>query len=220
MRLGYSRVGEIAGLSRERFMNPERVGMPDIDIDFEYRHRDRVIDYVYRRYGHDHVARVATYNTFHARSALRSLGKALGFSEEELDPLAKRIPHYACADQIRPLMTVLPELQGSPLGEPRYQLLLDSCEKLAGFPRFLGMHLGGVVISDVPLINLTPLQKSGLGPVICQFDMLNNQPMGFYPPRVIGNEARRRGIVLLPMDINISGIDFTVEIMEEGKEAI
>jgi error-prone DNA polymerase len=175
-------ITEVDSLERdllfERFMNPERVGMPDIDIDFEYRHRDRVIDYVYQRYGHDHVARVATYNTFRARSALRSLGKALGFSEEELDPLAKRLPHYACADQIRPLMTVLPELRNSPLEEPRYQLLLDACEKLAGFPRFLGMHLGGVVISDIPLINLTPLQKSGLGPVICQFDKDDVEDLG------------------------------------------
>jgi error-prone DNA polymerase len=166
------------GLLFERFMNPERVGMPDIDIDFEYRHREQMIDYIYQRYGSEHVARVATYNTFRARSALRSLGKALGFGEKDLDPLAKRLPHYACADQIRPLMTVLPELQNISLSEPRYQLLLDCCEKLAGFPRFLGMHLGGLVISDVPLITLTPLQKSGLGPIICQFDKDDVEDLG------------------------------------------
>lgn len=166
------------GLLFERFMNPERVGMPDIDIDFEYRRRDEVIDYIYRRYRSEYVARVATYNTFRARSALRSLGKALGLGEEELDPLAKKLPHYACADQIRSLLAVLPELQNSPLHDERYRLLLDSCEKLAGFPRFLGMHLGGVIISDVPLINLTPLQKSGLGPVICQFDKDDVEDLG------------------------------------------
>lgn len=166
------------GLLFERFMNPERVGMPDIDVDFESRYRDRVIDYVYNKYGSEHVARVATYNTFRARSALRELGKALGFPEAELDPLCKRLPHYANADQIRALMGHLPELKSSPLQEPRYKLLLDCCEKLAGFPRFLGMHLGGLVISDIPITQLTPLQQSALGPVISQFDKDDIEDLG------------------------------------------
>ncbi|MCX5779781.1 MAG: DNA polymerase III subunit alpha, partial [Firmicutes bacterium] len=113
------------GLLFERFMNPERVGMPDIDIDFESRHRDKVIDYVYKKYGAEHVARVATYNCFRARSALRELGKALGFPESELGPLCKRMPFYARADQIRPLLSRLPELRDSPLHEDRFGLLLD-----------------------------------------------------------------------------------------------
>ncbi|MCX5780839.1 MAG: DNA polymerase III subunit alpha, partial [Firmicutes bacterium] len=166
------------GLLFERFMNPERVGMPDIDIDFESRHRDKVIDYVYKKYGAEHVARVATYNCFRARSALRELGKALGFPEAELDPLCKRMPFYARADQIRPLLSRLPELIDSPLHEDRFGLLLDCCDRLAGFPRFLGMHLGGLVISDIPITQLTPLQRSGLGPVISQFDKDDIEGLG------------------------------------------
>ncbi|HEX3010657.1 MAG TPA: DNA polymerase III subunit alpha [Syntrophomonadaceae bacterium] len=166
------------GLLFERFMNPERVGMPDIDVDFESRYRDKVVDYVYKKYGSDHVARVATYNTFRARSALRDLGKALGFPETELGPLCKRLPFYAHADQIRALLKCLPELRDSPLQDSRYGLLLDCCEKLAGFPRFLGMHLGGMVISDIPIIQLTPLQKSALGPVISQFDKDDIEELG------------------------------------------
>lgn len=177
--LGITEVDSLArGLLFERFMNPERVGMPDIDIDFESRSRDQVIDYVYKKYGSDYVARVATYNTFRARSALRELGKALGFPETELDPLCKRMPFYARADQIRALINKLPELKDSPLHEPRFELLLECCDRLAGFPRFLGMHLGGLVISDIPINRLTPLQQSGLGPVISQFDKEDIEGLG------------------------------------------
>lgn len=177
--LGITEVDSLQrGLLFERFMNPERVGMPDIDIDFESRYRDQVIEYVYRKYGSEYVARVATYNTFRARSALRELGKALGFPEVELDPLCKRMPFYARADQIRALLQRLPELRDSPLHQPRYQLLLDCCDRLAGFPRFLGMHLGGLVISDIPITNLTPLQESGMGPVISQFDKDDIEGLG------------------------------------------
>lgn len=166
------------GLLFERFLNPERLGMPDIDIDFESRYRDQVIQYVYQKYGSDHVARVATYNTFRARSAIRELGKALGFAESELNPLCKSMPFYAYADHIRGLMAKLPELKNSPLHDPRYRLLLDCCERLAGFPRFLGMHLGGLVISDVPIRDLSPLQESALGPVISQFDKEDIEELG------------------------------------------
>ena len=165
------------GLLFERFMSPERSQLPDIDIDFEARYRDRVIDYVYKTYGSEQVARVATYNTFKARSAVRDIGKVLGFAEEELSRIAKSLPH-TYADRIRGVLDLLPELQDSPLKEQRFQLLLDVCEHIAGFPRFLSTHLGGLVISDVPLTNFTPLQKSALGPVITQFDKDDVEAMG------------------------------------------
>lgn len=165
------------GLLFERFMSLERRGLPDIDIDFESRHRDKVIDYIYQRYGKDRVARVAAYSTFQARSALREVGKALGFTEEELGPIAKKLPHTH-ADNIRKMITILPELKDSPLHEERYRFLLDVCEKIAGFPRFLGMHLGGVVISGVPLLELTPLQRSALGPVMSHFDKDDVEELG------------------------------------------
>lgn len=165
------------GLLFERFMSLERQGLPDIDIDFESRCRDQVIDYVYQRYGEDRVARVATYSTFQARSALREVGKALGFAEEELGLMARKLPHTH-ADNIRKMMALLPELKNSPLHEERCRFLLDVCEKIAGFPRFLGMHLGGVVISDVPLLELTPLQKSASGPVMSHFDKDDVEELG------------------------------------------
>ncbi len=165
------------GLLFERFMSLGRKGLPDIDVDFESRYRDEVIDYVYRRYGNERVARVATYNTFQAHSAIREIGKALGFAEEELGRIAKKIPHTH-ADNIRKVLTTLPELKNSPLWEERFQLLLDVSERIAGFPRFLGTHLGGVVISNIPLMNLTPLQRSALGPIITQFDKDDVEELG------------------------------------------
>lgn len=165
------------GLLFERFMSPERSQLPDIDIDFEARYRDQVIDYVYQTYGADRVARVATYSTFKARSAVRSIGKAMNLKEEELDLLAKSLPH-TYADRIRAVMEYLPELKNSPLKDQRFELLLDVCEQIAGFPRFLGTHLGGLVISDIPLTNLTPLQSSALGPVITQFDKDDVEALG------------------------------------------
>ncbi len=103
---------------------------------------------------------------------------AFSFPESELDPLCKRMPFYARADQIRSLICKLPELKDSPLHEARFELLLECCDRLAGFPRFLGMHLGGLVISDIPITQLTPLQQSGLGPVISQFDKDDIEGLG------------------------------------------
>ena len=96
------------------------------------------------------MASVCTYNTFRARSALRDIGKALGLPAAELDSLAKRLPHIH-ADQIKDVLPRLPELRDSGLDRKRFELLLDLCEKVAGFPRFLGTHLGGLVISREPL---------------------------------------------------------------------
>lgn len=166
------------GLLFERFMNPARVGLPDIDIDFESHCRNLVIEYLYEQYGRDKVARVAVYSGFRARSALREIGKALGFEADELDRIAKRLPHYSHADDIRQMHKKLPELRNSPLSEKRFQLLLDVCERVAGFPRFLGTHLGGMIISNKALHHFTPLQKSALGPVICQFDKDDVEDLG------------------------------------------
>ena len=175
------RITEVDSLARgllfERFMNPERMGLPDIDIDFEARHRHRVIDYVYQKYGHHRVARVATYNTFQARSAIRDIGKALGFPAEEIKEINHRLP-YTQADNIRNVLSYLPELQDSLLHEQRFQFLLTVCEKIAGFPRFPGMHPGGLVISDIPLLTLTPLQRSALGPLMTQFDKDDVEKLG------------------------------------------
>jgi len=168
--LGITNVDAVArGLLFERFMSLERGEKPDIDIDFDARHRDRVADYVFRKYGADRVASVCTYNTFHARSAVRDLGKAIGVPAVEIERLAKRLP-YAHAGSIPRALASLPELRDSGIPFWKYDRLFSAAEKVAGFPRHLGTHLGGLVVGREPLTTVTPLQRAARGDVVCQFD--------------------------------------------------
>lgn len=168
--LNITEVDSIArGLLFERFLSPERAQCPDIDLDIDSRFRDKVAAYVQDKYGAEYTAHVCTYNTFKARSAWRDLGKAMGFLPEELDSIGKILPHIH-ADHIRQAAENLPELRNSPILSPRYRTLLDLCEKVAGFPRFIGTHLGGVVVSSVPLAEIAPLQPAAKGVTIIQLD--------------------------------------------------
>ena len=177
--LGITEVDSLArGLLFERFMSLERAQKPDIDIDFDARFRDRIFQYVSARYGEDKTAKVCTYSTYRARSAVRELGKALGLPEGELDQAAKRLPYGAYADRIKDMLPLLPELRESNLDKEKFSLLLDLCEKVAGFPRFLGTHLGGVVVSREPLCDITPLQRSAKGEVVTQFDKDDIEELG------------------------------------------
>lgn len=167
------------GLLFERFLNPERAQNPDIDLDFDARCRDRVAEYVYKRFGQDHAAAVCTYSTYLARSAVRELGAALGgFPEEELGHLAKTLP-YMYADRLDWAAENLPELRRDPLWRtPPYRRLFGFCAAAAGLPRFIGTHLGGLLISPVPLLTLTPLQRSAKGVLITQFDKDDIEELG------------------------------------------
>lgn len=157
------------GLLFERFISLERAQKPDIDIDFDSRHRDRVAAYLYRKYGAERVATVCTYNTFRARSAFRDLAKAMDFPAGEIDRLARRLP-YIHADQIDLAVARFPELRASGINSARYQELLTYCAAVAGFPRFIGTHLGGIVVSRCPLADITPLQEAAKGIVVTQYD--------------------------------------------------
>lgn len=158
------------GLLFERFLSLERQQRPDIDLDFDSRYRDRMARYLVEKYGEERVAGVATYSTFRARSAVRALGQALGFSREELDGLARRLPPCLPADAIAGAGKRLPELRDSSLSLERYQRLFDLCAAVAGFPRFLGTHLGGLVVAHRPLSGLVPLTRAAKGIVVTQFD--------------------------------------------------
>ncbi|HWJ02197.1 MAG TPA: DNA polymerase III subunit alpha, partial [Verrucomicrobiae bacterium] len=157
------------GLLFERFMSLERAQKPDIDIDFDSRHRDKVANYIYRKYGADKVATVCTYNTFQARSAIRDIGKAMDFPAPELDRIAKKMP-WLHADGIEEALERFPELRDSGLPWEKYRNLFAACAKVAGFPRFIGTHLGGVVVCREPLAEITPLQEAAKGVVVTQFD--------------------------------------------------
>jgi len=165
------------GLLFERFLSRERAQYPDIDIDFDAARRDEVADYVYRRHGRDRVAAVCTYSTYRARSALRDFGKAFGFDAAAVDRLARRFP-YVPADAVRQACDKFPELREAGLQTARLDRLFAACEMAAGFPRHLGTHLGGLVIGDSPLTDITPLQRSAKGTVVCQFDKEGVEDLG------------------------------------------
>ncbi|MCL6580564.1 MAG: DNA polymerase III subunit alpha, partial [Firmicutes bacterium] len=176
--LGITDVDAVArGLLFERFMSLERGEKPDIDIDFDARYRDEVAGYLVREYGQERVAAVATYNTFHARSAVRDLGRALGFLPEELDRLARRLP-YARTSAIPEALARLPELRDSGIPFWKFERLFAAAEKVGGFPRHLGTHLGGVVVGREPLTEVTPLQMAAKGVVVCQFDKEDVEDLG------------------------------------------
>ncbi|HHY75525.1 MAG TPA: DNA polymerase III subunit alpha [Firmicutes bacterium] len=161
----------------ERFLSLERGEKPDIDVDFDARRRDEVAAYVRKKYGEDHVAAVATYNTFQARSAVRDVGKAMGYSPDEIDLIAKRIPYYLPAAKLTERFDLVPELKGL-LTPKKLKTLLEAAERLAGLPRFLATHLGGLVISRYPITHLSPVQNSAKGVTIVQFDKDDVEDLG------------------------------------------
>lgn len=183
--LGMTSVDPVAhALLFERFLNPERQGMPDIDIDFDSARRDEVLAYVYHRYAADKVAMVGTVNTFNARSALREVAKALALPPAEIDRLAKLMPHTA-ASNIRKAIDTLPELKNFPRGK-LYQEILDICADLDGAPRHLSVHLGGVVVSRDALTDLVPLQWSAKGVIITQYDKDDIEALGLVKMDLLG----------------------------------
>ncbi len=174
-----------ARLLFERFLNPERREMPDIDIDFDSRRRDEMIEYVAKRYGPEHTGMVATINTYNARSAIREVGKALGVPEQLVDRLCSLMP-YIPAGRIRDAIANLPELRGSGFDAAALEELLDICEAIDGFPRHLSVHLGGVVISRDPITNFTPLEVSAKGVIVCQFDKDDIEALGLVKMDMLG----------------------------------
>ncbi len=165
------------GLIFERFLNLERAQKPDIDIDFDARARDRVKEYVRHKYGIEHVATVCTFNTFKARSSVRDVGRVMGISRIDIDRLAKRLPHVH-ADEIEMAIEKYPELCNKDIPFAKYSRLFEICRALAGVPRHIGTHLGGLVVSRVPLVEVSPLETSAGGDVIIQFDKDDVEEIG------------------------------------------
>ena len=152
----------------ERFLNPERVSMPDIDIDFCYNRRDEVIAYVSKKYGADHVSQIITFGTLAARAAIRDVGRALGMSYQEVDVVARAVPQELNITISMALK--LPELKNQYEESAQVRRLVDTAMALEGMPRNVSIHAAGVVITDRPISNYVPLSMSN-GTVVTQFDM-------------------------------------------------
>ncbi len=141
----------------ERFLNPERISMPDLDIDFCYERRQEVIDYVARKYGSDHVAQIITFGTMKARAVVRDVGRALGMSYASVDQVAKAIP-FALDMTLQKAMELSPQLHTMLETDPQVQRLLEMSLTLEGMPRHASTHAAGVLITARPVTEYVPLQ--------------------------------------------------------------
>ena len=158
----------------ERFLNPERVSMPDFDIDFCYNRREEVIDYVKEKYGEDKVAQIVTFGTLATRAAVRDVGRALAMPYSRVDEVAKLVP-FMCQSMDTALASS--ELRSLYEKEDDVKKLLDMSRKLEGMPRHASTHAAGVVITEKPTYEYVPLSYSGTG-VVTQFDMNTDAKLG------------------------------------------
>lgn len=144
-----------------RFLVPGKT--PDIDLDFDAQRRDEVFRHLQEEYGADRVAMACTFHTYLAKSALRDVGKALGLPEETLKFFSKNVSHFLRADRIEDAFSRYPELKPHAAQAQHYRLLFNLCRRIAGFPRHIGTHSSGVVVSRVPLAEIAPVQPTARG---------------------------------------------------------
>ncbi len=169
----------------ERFLNPERVSMPDIDIDFCYERRGEVIDYVIEKYGQDHVCQIITFGTMAARGAIRDVGRVLNISIATVNKVSKAIPNEL-GMTIDKALHASQELRGYCEEDEQIKELIETAQKLEGLPRHAGTHAAGVVISKDPLDTYLPLQKSAECGVITQFAKENVEEIGLLKMDFLG----------------------------------
>ena len=166
------------GLPFERFLNPDRVTMPDIDIDFQDCRRDEVIDYVTRKYGDDRVAQIITFGTLGAKAAIRDVGRAMGLTYAEADRVAKAVPLELNISLDRAVETS-PQLRELMAGDDRVEKLIGIAKQLEGVSRHASTHAAGIVISREPLTEIMPLQRATDGKTtMTQFEMHACEALG------------------------------------------
>ena len=168
----------------ERFLNPERVSMPDFDIDFCKERRGEVIDYVVRKYGYDHVAQIIAFGTMAARGAIRDVGRALAIPYASVDRIAKLVP-FDIGITIKKAMGLSSELKSAYNNDPQVKTLLDIAMALEGMPRHATMHAAGVVITEQPVSNYVPLSKNDDN-TVTQFTMTTLEELGLLKMDFLG----------------------------------
>ena len=168
----------------ERFLNPERVSMPDFDTDFCQERRGEVIDYVMRKYGTDHVAQIATFGTMAARGAIRDVGRALNFTYAETDVVAKLVPN-ALHITLKEALQVSPKLKEMYDGDARVKQLIDTAMSLEGMPRNTSTHAAGVVITADPVCSYVPLSRND-ETIVTQYTMTTIEELGLLKMDFLG----------------------------------
>ena len=169
----------------ERFLNPERVSMPDIDVDFDYERRTEVIDYVIRKYGKDCVTQIVTFGTMAARGVIRDVGRVLDLSYSFVDTIAKSIPNELNITIDRALV-MNPDLKSMYEADETVKNLIDTAKKLEGLPRHTSMHAAGVVISQKPMDEYVPLSRASDGTIVTQFTMTTIEELGLLKMDFLG----------------------------------
>ncbi len=204
----------------ERFLNPERVSMPDIDVDFEYERRQDVIDYVTEKYGADKVVQIITFGTLAAKGVIRDVARVMDLPYSFGDQIAKMIPNELNIT-LEKALEMNPELRKQYEGDPTVHKLIDMCKKLEGLPRHTSIHAAGVVICQSPAEDLVPLSRSAEGNITTQFTMTTIEELGLLKMDFLGlrtltvikdaTEFANRSLGLNPGDegyINIDEIDY------------
>ena len=169
----------------ERFLNPERLTMPDIDIDFCYERRQEVIDYVTDKYGKDKVVQIVTFGTMAARSVIRDVGRALDLPYSQVDTVAKMIPSDI-GITIEKALKINPELSRLYEEDVEVKRLIDMAKRLEGLPRHTSMHAAGVVISDKSIDEYVPLTRSSDDSITTQFPMVTLEELGLLKMDFLG----------------------------------
>jgi len=169
----------------ERFLNPERVSMPDIDIDFCMNRRGEVIDYVTAKYGRENVAQIITFGTMAAKAAIKDVGRAMDMPYSDVDRIAKMVPNQLNI-KLENAIKDSPAMQQAYEADAQVRELLDTAKKLEGMVRNAGVHAAGVVISPRPLIELVPLHKTKNDEIVTAFDMVAIEKMGLLKMDFLG----------------------------------
>ena len=169
----------------ERFLNPERVSMPDIDVDFCFERRQEVIDYVVRKYGKGRVVQIVTFGTMAARNAIRDVGRVLDMPYAQVDIIAKMIPTELNIT-IDKALTMNPELRKQYEEDPQVRYLIDMSKRLEGLPRHTSMHAAGVVISQKDVVEYVPLSRASDGSITTQFTMTTLEELGLLKMDFLG----------------------------------
>ena len=169
----------------ERFLNPERVSMPDIDVDFEYERRQEVIDYVTEKYGADKVIQIITFGTLQAKGVIRDVARVLDLPYSYGDNLAKMIP-TELGITLDKALSMNAELRTMYESDPQVKHLIDMCKKLEGLPRHTSIHAAGVVICQRPAEDLVPLSRSAEGNITTQFTMTTIEELGLLKMDFLG----------------------------------
>ncbi|MBU0630275.1 MAG: DNA polymerase III subunit alpha [Candidatus Margulisbacteria bacterium] len=173
------------GLIFERFLNDERISMPDIDVDFCFERRGEVIEYVAKKYGSDHVAQIVTFGTMAARGAIRDVGRVLQVPLPEVDKIAKLVPFGPEVD-LKGALESVKDLRALYDGDAKIKQLLDTAMKIEGMARHASVHAAGVVISQKPVSEYAPLQKLDENVIVTQYTMTDLEKIGLLKMDFLG----------------------------------